>query len=150
MTMRVQFLVVAATLSGCAANVPVQLVFPSTGAFDASELVRIDVVPLAPDALGTCPELLAASLVGAPDGVVYTLEPTDVCAVQAGIAIPDPGAGAFVFSAQALDGANTPVLAGCTVAETYPGGPAVRIELFPTASYTPGTRAGASCSPGAP
>jgi hypothetical protein len=146
---------VALAVSGCAANVPIILDFPTTRAFEISENVRIDVVRIAPDALGSCPMVLTDAM-DRPDtlDIAAQLDLTNVCEAQAGIALPDPGSGALAFVAQVVDDSNRVILAGCTVAEAYPGSPPVRIELHPTASYTMSAttagagRAGSACGGG--
>ncbi len=145
-----------ALLSGCAANVGVVFDFPTTRAFEISELIQLDVVRIAPDALGSCPAVLESALRGDTLDVVVGLEATDVCAVEAGVAVPDPGSGPLAFVAQVIDDRNSTILAGCTIAEAYPGAPPVRIELYPTAGYTVSverlsdadTRAGGACGGG--
>lgn len=147
----------AALVAGCAPTTTVVLDFPTQRSFEVSELVRIDVVRIAPDALGSCPDVTDATLRAEPLDVAIAVEPTSVCDIQAGLAVGDPGSGPLAFVAQVIDDRNTVILLGCTVAEAFPGAPPVRIEFYPTAEYTesearagsPGTRAGASCGGGA-
>ena len=149
-------LALAALVSGCAANVAVVLDFPTSRAFDVSELVRIDVVRVASDELGSCPAVIDATLRAEPLDLALALDDTNVCEVERGLALGDPGGGALAFVAQVIDDRNTVILVGCTIAEAYPGGPAVRIELYPTGDYTASagrlaetaTRAGGTCGGG--
>ena len=141
--------------AGCAANVPVVLDFPTTRAFDISELVRIDVVAIESDALGSCPDLLASAARGDVLDTIASSE-AGVCEALAGLSLPDPGGGPRAFLAEVVDDRNTVILSGCVVSEAYPGAPAIRIELFPTDAYNPSAdrldesdvRAGGACRGG--
>lgn len=142
-------------VAGCSPTAVVVLDFPTSRAFAVTELVRLDIVRIAPDALGSCPQVIDALAGGTPD-VALAIDPTNVCEVQGGLALGDPGSGPLAFVAQALDDRNDVILEGCAIGEAYPGAPPVRVELYPTAAYTSSvgrlgataTRAGGTCGGG--
>ena len=143
-------------LGGCAPTTAVVFDFPTSSAFRASELIRLDVVRLTDGDLGGCPDILDRSVRGDALDLALELEPTSVCDIRAGLTLADPGSGAFAFVAQVLDNRSAPILVGCTIGEVYPGSPPVRIELYPTGGYNESVarsdaamRVGASCG-GAP
>lgn len=126
----------ALLLASCSGpTVTIDLRFPSQTSFIASSLVDFELVPLSQDTLGRCPELIADALSEAELGATTSMLGVPRCDVRRGVSIPDPGAGPYAFVVQALDDSNATLLVGCSVGEVYPGGPPVRVDLYPTRAY---------------
>lgn len=125
----------AASCSGPTVTLDVR--FPSQTAFVASSLVDFDIVPLSSSSadLGRCPALLADALADTQFGATLSVLGVPRCDVRRGVTLPDPGAGAHAFVVQALNQANATLLVGCAIGEAYPGGPALRVDLYPTDAY---------------
>lgn len=128
----------APLVTSCAGpTVTLDLRFPSQTAFIASSLVDFDIVPLTSSSqdLGRCPALVADALADTELGASTSVLGVPRCDVRAGIALPDPGSGPHAFIVQALSATNATLLVGCAVGEAYPGGPPIRVDLFPTEAY---------------
>ncbi len=142
----------ALTASCTGPTVTLDLRFPSQVGFVAASLIDVEVVPLAPDALGRCPALLADVLAGTQVNPSLSVPGVPRCDVLHGVALPDPGGGPHAFIVQALSQTNAILLAGCAVGEAYPGGPPIRVDLYPTDAYAavasgvpPGSTAEGAC-----
>ena len=127
----------AAPLAAACAGptVTVDVRFPSQTAFVATSLVDFDFVPLASADLGRCPALVADALADTELGASVSVLGVPRCDVRRGFALPDPGAGPYAFVVQAVSPMNATLLVGCAVGEAYPGGPPIRVDLFPTEAY---------------
>jgi hypothetical protein len=140
---RASLLAAAPLLAACAGPVvPIELRFPSQIAFVATTLVDFDIVPLSSSSedLGRCPTLIAHAMSSTDLGASTSVHEIPRCDVRSGTALPDPGTGPHAYLVQAR-GATATILIGCTVAEAYPGGPTIRVDLFPTEAYGPAAAA---------
>jgi hypothetical protein len=125
----------APALASCAGpSIALELRFPSQVAFVATHLVDFDVVPLSADMLGDCPLLIANAMSSTALNASTSLHDVPRCDVRSGTAIPDPGTGAHAYLVQA-QGESATILIGCAIGEAYPGGPPIRVDLFPTDAY---------------
>ncbi len=159
-SLRVSAIIGALALAGCASpTVSLSIGFPSQEAFLVTSLIDVDVVPLG-DHLDQCATLLGAAVQGTDVSASSSSLGLVPCEVRSGLTLPDPGGGghAFIVLARATSGV---ILAGCTVAEAYPGAPPIQVDLFPTATtnyataltaahLAPGTTAAQRCGASAP
>jgi hypothetical protein len=143
-------------LAGCGTpTVPLSIGFPSQEAFNITSTLDVQMVPLDAD-LGACPTLLGNAVRGTDVHASTSVLGITPCSVRAGATLPDPGSGAhaFIVLGRATNGV---ILAGCTVGEAYPGGPAISVDLYPTstdaystalaaAHLPPGTTADQHCA----
>ncbi|MFO0686310.1 MAG: hypothetical protein U0234_29880 [Sandaracinus sp.] len=121
----------ALALGSCATpTVSLSLGFPSQEAFLVTTNVDIYVVPLGGD-LTQCATLLNAAVQGADVPASASFTNLTPCSLLGRAVLPDPGGdpSAFIVLGRATNGV---ILGGCSVAQAYPGGPEIRVELFPT------------------
>lgn len=139
-------LVVALALAGCGTpTVPLSIGFPSTEAFNITSSLDVEMVPLDAD-LGACPTLLGNAVRGTDVHASVSVSGLTPCSARSGTNLPDPGSGAhaFIVLGRATNGV---ILAGCTVSEAYPGGPAIPVDLYPTSTDAYATALAASHLP---
>ncbi len=129
----------ALTLFGLGAcgpqRVPLDVRFPSTETFLVARTMRIHIY--ASDATTSCASIVNAVSNGrAPDATpIHQTDEISACAVRAGLALPDPGAGPHLFLVEGLDRTgNATILAGCAQAEVYSGS-RVEVSVYPTSAY---------------
>ena len=116
-------------------QIPLEVRFPSTETFLVSRAMRVRIYDLSEG--GNCPSLVTA-VAGArdPEGVVL-FESTDLtpCAVRAGAALPDTGAGLRGFLVEGLDRTgNQTIVAGCTEGEVFTGA-SLQVSVYPTVRF---------------
>jgi hypothetical protein len=143
---------------GCAQpTVQLSIGFPSQEAFLVTTSVDVLVVPLG-DNRDQCATLLGQALQGTDVHAGISSLGLTPCQVRAGASLPDPGGGAQAFIVLGRV-ASGPVLGGCSVGETYPGGHPIDVDVFPTGSYAtalasahivPGTTADQRCMGSSP
>lgn len=123
--------------AGCAPNpVTLDVNFPSETSFLVSRFVRVDAIPVAPNALGVCPGFVeAAENNETVEGAIASVDNAQTCDMRRGIRLPDVGSGPRAYLVRVFDDSNTVLLVGCTVAEVYASAPAIRVEVYPTDDY---------------
>lgn len=116
-------------LAGCANTVPLEIDFPNETAVLISSNADIRLFPVGADELDRCSTLLTTP--STSGGTLVGSIP--ICDLRS-YALPDPG-GPVAIVVRVLDDTNSEILAGCAIADVYPGRGVIHLELFPTDDY---------------
>jgi len=120
---------VAFGLAGCANAIPLEIDFPNETAVLISSNADIRLFPVTEGDLDRCSTLLTT-----PSSTGGTLVGSiPICDLRS-YTLPDPG-GPVAILVRVLDDTNSEILAGCAIADVYPGRGVVHLELFPTDDY---------------
>lgn len=127
----------AASLLSCKPDpVEIRLRFPSIESFLQSESARLVVVKVAANDLGACPRLIEAAINNSLTGVLHDSGTRTVCSFRdSGETFEDVAEGPIAIVGVAIDEAQTPILAGCHIAEVYESAPTIEVQLGVTDRY---------------
>jgi hypothetical protein len=134
---------------GCGSEpVTLELNFPSQETFLYSEQAEVLAFPVGASGLGECPRLLAEVSAGSPsETAAVETGAQPVCRFRSGgVTVDSVEEGPHAWVAVVEDGANTPLLRGCTIAEVYADAPRIVIHLFMTDEYRTAATAPLACA----